>query len=125
MSSRANGARSSMASAAGRRVTSSWYRANTAARRWSERRTAQRLAADASGAGDVLTRPRIDAHAVALVHEQGNLHPHPGLKRRRLGAAARRGVALHTRRGLGDGHLDGARHLDAGGPLIDEEDVCL
>ena len=49
----------------------------------------------------------------------------PGLQRRRLVAAAGGGVALQAGVGLGDLHLDRARHLDVARLFVDEEDVDL
>src|SRR4051794_3269334 len=114
-SSRVNsGASRSTRSSSGRPVTSCWYSATTAARRWSLLRTRHVLA----GAG-------VHAHAVADVDEQRYAHRDARLERRRLVAAAGRGVAAEPRLGLGHGHLDGARHLHLGRTAVDVEDVDL
>src|SRR3954469_16670692 len=103
-----------------RPVTSAWYRANAAARRWSERR-----AMGGSGPRDVVAGLGLDLDAVADVDEQRDADRGPGLERRRLVAAARRGVAPQPRLGLGDLELDRRRQLHTVGLLVDEQHVDL
>src|SRR4051812_35783792 len=104
-SSRVNGVASWSASAVGRPATSPWYRAKTAARRWSERRIASTR--QPLGARDVVAAAGVDPNPVALVDEQRHVHPHAGLQDGGLRAPTGGGVALDAGLGVGDGHLDG------------------
>src|SRR5215218_6642794 len=85
----------------------------------------QRPAAERSGAGDVLAAARVDPNRFALLDEERDLDDLSGLQRRGLVAPARGGVAFEAGVGLGDLHLDRARHLHVARLLVDEEELDL